>query len=195
MASLTINMEVLEKCLAKYCNPLFSILMPPLPDEVRDQLFASIELDEPSIKQVYQWKNGINYDNKMPRNSYDFSGFGVIPSLEYLVEKRKKENEDNLWKKTMIPIVTDFGGNFILFESDKKSNAYGQLFLYSPTMGHVDFPMSYFDSLDTMIKTICRWFEEEAFQYDQKEMYLDIDFDKQYDIGRKYNPISKYWQQ
>jgi hypothetical protein len=184
----------LEACLSSYCPFLYSKILPPLIDRERDILFDQLKIDDEILKKVYTWKNGIENDGQLFTNSYNYTGFGVIPTLDYAAEILQIESINKYWKKSYFPLVVSFSGDFLLYETDRANANYGQLFLYCPTMGHVYEQISYFDSVYSLIDTIIESFNEKAFVYDNVEKFLDIDFDLSYPIATELNPKSKYWK-
>lgn len=180
-----------ENTLKVYCSPLYEKLLPPLSIVIIDEFFKKWDIDDNNLRQIFQWKNGMTYDTDLPTSSYDYTGFGVITSMQDIDEVLELNNHD--WKESLFPLVSSFGGDFLLYETDKQSPSYGQLFLYSPNLGYVDKSPGLFDSLESMLDTISESFEKKIFTYDSNEMFLDIDYDKHGEIPKQLNPKSEYW--
>lgn len=188
------TLRLFEACLKKYCTPLFDRLQEPLKESEVNMLFDIIGVNDPYLKELYLWRNGIPYDVALPTHSFDFCTFGVIPPLDYLKNVLDLESAD-FWKRSYIPIIASYGGDFLLYESDENTESYGMLFLYSPNLGYVYDQISYYDSLESMVRTIIECFELNAFSYDSQNMILDvINIDMQYSIAAKLNPKSEYWE-
>ena len=189
------RIEKLNKCLYEYCQPLSLRLLSPLDKDRIKFFFEQWQIDDENLSEIFLWKDGIPYDESLPTYSFNFTGFGVIPPLEEINKIIKIESSNPYWRKTLFPLVTSFAGDFLLYETDKSSDVYGQIFLYSPNLGYVDYQVSYFDSVNSMIDTIVENFEKKVFVYNPIEMSLDIDFTLHFEISKVLNPNSEYWQQ
>lgn len=186
----------LEQVLAEYCSALYARILPPLEYSEISHYFKKWNIDDPTLIEIFSWKNGIEYDSDLPTHSFDFTGFGVIPSLAYINEILELEKFEKSWKKSLFPLITSFAGDFLLYETDKSSRNYGQLFLFSPNLGYVDFQVEYFDSVATMIDTIKQCFVEGIFSYSASDMSFNIlDYKLRSKIAKMHNPNSEYWQQ
>jgi hypothetical protein len=97
------------------------------------------------------------------------------------------------WEKKFISIVINGSGDAILFNNEKgKDN--GKLHLYSVPLFFTDEPISIYDSIESMVKTTIQAYEQKVFVYDEKEEFLDIDFDKFNKLAIEMNPNSEYWK-
>jgi len=189
------EIEKLNKCLHDYCHQLYIKLQPPLTLLEIERNFKDLGIDDENLLDIFLWKNGIPYDINLPTHSYDFTGFGVIPPLRYIAEIIKIEITDQSWRNSLFPLVVSYGGDFLLYETNKRDGNYGKLFLYSPNLGYVDYQISYFDSIGTMIETIVNSFEKKILVYDNETMSLDItDYSLRSEISKKLNPKSEYWR-
>lgn len=186
------DLENFDKCLKDYCEPLYSKLLPSLRLNEVEEFFRKWQIEDENLMMLFQWKNGILYDDSYPTSAFDYTGFGVIPSLEYIAEI-KKVSINKQWRKSYFPLVLSFGGDFLLYETDKSSTNYGMIFLHSPNLGYVDYQPGYFDSIQSMIITICDSFKEKVFKYGYANMDLDINFEKYGEIAKRLNPKSEYW--
>jgi len=63
--------------------------------------------------------------------------------------------------------MANFEGEHLLFETDRLSPSYGFVFFYSPTSDTI----SYYDSLETMLKTLIQLFINKALVYNAKSKY------------------------
>ena len=187
------KIEQLENCLREYCRPLYERLLPAMSQKQIDSYFKLWKVDDENLLKIFHWKNGIAYDHIYPTHSFDYTGFGVIPTLEYINEV-KTSQIDKLWRTSLFPLILSFGGDFLLYETDKQSSNYGQLFLYSPSLGYVDYQPGYFDSIETLIDTLCENFKRGIFKYDTQNMSLEINFEMLIKTSRQFNPKSEYWE-
>ncbi len=187
--------QLLDNCLATYCQPMYQRLQPPLEKTTVLAYFEKWQIEDENLMDIFMWRNGIENDNTLPRNfSYNFTGFGVLPTLDYVDQLMKMEENHLIWKPSYFPIIVSFTGDFFLYEADKNSTEYGMLFLQCPTFGNVgDFVVSYYDSIEKMIVTINECFEAGALIYDESEMELKENVKSIFKIAKKNNPKSEYW--
>jgi len=149
-------------------------------------------ISDESYRNLYELTNGLEYDYKYPTHAYDYCDFGVIPSIEYGISLLRNESVSRIWKNSRLPLVTSFAGDFLLLET--KGSLAGQLTLYSPNLGYVDFLPTYFDSIDAMLETIITCFKQDAFVYDSNMMFLNTDYNLKFEIAKHLNPKSDYWK-
>lgn len=187
----TIEIQKLELCLKKFCEPMYNRLLEPLNKEAIESILNTWGYDDKNISEIFQWKNGIPYDDSFPTYCFDYSGFGVIPPLEYILEILTIQKKHKSWNQSLFPLVVSFAGDFLLYETNKRNRNYGAVYLYSPNLGYVDHLPGYFDSIFSMIDTIIENFESGAFKY--LDMSLEIDYDLRAEISKKLNPESEYW--
>lgn len=191
----TIDTVLLENLLQEFCEPLYSRLLPPLEISEIYSYFDKWQIEDANLIELFLWKNGIPYGGQMPTYCFDYTGFGVIPPLAYIDQILQLQVSDQR-KKSFFPLITSFGGDFLLYETDKNSSQYGQILLFSPNLGYVDFQIGYFDSLNTMIHTLNLLFTSKIFIYDYKNMSLEIiDYKLRSEIAKSLNPKSEYWSE
>lgn len=181
-----------RSCLFEHCPVLEKMMQEPPNKEFLQQVLDRMGIKDSSFKALYELTNGIHNDGQFPTSAYDFCDFGVIPTIEYIVDLYSDKTMVEKWSKTRVPVITSFGGDFLLLETGAK-NA-GKLYLYCPTFGYVDFLPTYYDSIDSMLRTIISCFELGAYKYDSNEMFLETDTALKFEICRKYNPESEYWK-
>jgi hypothetical protein len=193
MQNIEMNIQRLGQCLSTFCAPLYERLQEPLNQEITISVLDKWGYDDELILEIFKWKNGILYDEVFPTYLFDYTGFGVIPSLEYVEEILEIERKDKSWRESLFPLTTSFAGDFLLYETNKNSKHYGAIYLYSPNLGYVDYLPIYFDSIYSMIDTIIQNFELGAFKY--INMSLEIDYELREDISRRLNPKAEYWRE
>jgi hypothetical protein len=193
MNLLETKMIELNDCLQNYCQPLFKTILKPLNESEIINYLKICRIEDSTIKEIFKLANGVEYDLELPTSAFDYTGFGVIPTLGYISEVINLESNRKRWSESFFPLVASFQGDFLLFETKSNSKSYGQLFLHSPSLGYVDFHVSYFDSFFTMVDTINECFISKTFIYNSEEMFLEIDHENYFKIAKKFNPKSEYW--
>ena len=175
----------LDAVLKQYNTPEYKKLQPPLPDSDIDKFLQEIGIHDENIKALFQWKNGEKEDSYCQMMNY-----GGMQSLEIIKEWRMI---DRPFDQFLIEIITDNGEESLLF-NNKKGPYYGMIYIYSIGLLYIEHPISYFDSLTSMIKTTIEAYKTKAFKYDKEDNWLDIDFKKYSVIAKKYNKKSAYWK-
>lgn len=177
-----------DSTLQKY-NPVnYKKLQDPLTEKEIDQYLKRLGVDDQNFKLLYSWKNGVDNEDGVQEEDQIFN-FGSLVSLQYLF----KNPELNQWEKKFISIVSDGSGQAILFNNEKGQD-YGKLYMYSVPLLFIRKPISFYDSIESMIETTIQAYEQKVFVYDKQEDFLDINFEKFFEIATEMNPNSEYWK-
>jgi hypothetical protein len=185
MQTFKLLLEELDTALRKYNMPGYEKLQPPLPDKEIDEYLRELDINDDNLKALFQWKNGEKEDSYCQMMEY-----GGLQSLELIKESALT---DKPYDPLLIEIISDNGEESILFNK-KKGPHYGKLYMYSVGQLYIGHPISYFDSLETMVKTIIEAYKTETFKYDQENKWLDINFATFATIAKKINKKSAYWK-
>jgi len=174
----------LDTVLRKYNIVEYTKLQPPLPDEEIDKYFEEFGIEDEDLKALYQWKDGEQADSysKLMKN-------GGIQSLQ---EVKKYLSFDKLYDTDLLEIISDNGEEALLFNK-REGPHYGKLYFYSVPCLYIEHPISYFDSINAMLRTTIEAYKEGAYQYDDKARWLNIDRSKFATIAKKININSRYW--
>lgn len=176
-------LQEFEETLRKY-NPLeYEKLQPPLRDKEIEESLVELGISDENIKGLFQWKNGEKEDSYC-----QMMIFGGLQSLEVI----KKFRSDIVYDSRLVEIISDNGEESLLFNTNAGTH-YGKLYLYSVPSLHIQYPISCFDSLEAMLKTVIEAYKKEAFLYDKQRNFLNINYDRFVLIAREYNKNSKYW--
>ena len=182
-----------DRCLSRYCAAMHQRLGRPLDSSVVANLLNKENINDDLLTEYYGWRNGIAYDLTKPTNAFQFCSFGVMPTLEFAYDTFVSYTEDGDWERAFFPIVASYGGEFLLFNHDRKDEEYGKIFLYSIPLLSISPPISYFDSLSAMLESFIQCYEKKAFEYDSDNFSFSVDIDKYFDIVSTLNPNSQYW--
>jgi hypothetical protein len=188
MNSLKTLLNKLDSTLQKYNSVNYKKLQAPLPEKEIDQYLKRLGVDDQNFKLLYSWKNGVDNEDGVQEEDQIFN-FGSLVSLQYLF----KNPELNQWEKKFISIVSDGSGQAILFNNEKDQD-YGRLHMYSVPLLFIRKPISFYDSIESMVETTIQAYKQNAFVYDEKEEFLNIDFDRFNKIATDMNPNSDYWK-
>ena len=112
--------------------------------------------------------------------------------LESVVQVINYYSDGEVWPDdSYIPLINDGCGSFIMF-NNKPGIDYGKLCLHSPSLSFVE-PITYYDSVYTMIETTIEAYKQNVFVYDSPNDFVDQDIDRFHEIGKEFNKNSKYW--
>jgi hypothetical protein len=182
-----------DSTLKKYNFINYKKLYDPLSSELLSIELNKLNIDDLNFKIMYQWKNGYDPDSNFGE-SCDIFDFGTLLSLEAINSCTANNNSiTRLWDNYFIPLITDTTGQYILFNNRKQNRDYGKLFLYSVSILGIN-PISYFDSIFTMINTTIKAYEANILSYDPDENWLNMNVDDFKIIAKKHNPRSDYWK-
>jgi hypothetical protein len=184
MAEIKLLLDELDIILKKYNTVEYEKLQPPLSDKEIDSYFEELGINDENLKALYQWKNGEKEDSYCQMMMY-----GGLQSLQ---EIKRCSLLDNPYDASLVEIISDNGEERLLFNK-KHGRHYGKLYMYSVHDLYIDFPISFFDSLDAMLRTTIEAYQVEAYRYDNARKWLNIDFDKFEIIAKEFNKNSAYW--
>jgi hypothetical protein len=193
MNALNILLERFGATLKEF-NPVnFSRLYPPLPSDRITGLLKQFDCEDEDMRILFSWKGG--FDPALNANTrcmiFDFRSFLCsLDSMVYLLEDNKT---DPRWEGPYLPLLRDDTGQFLIFNNGFGENR-GKIHLYSSSLGFINDPISYYDSIPAMIETTLLSYEQEAFIYDDTEDRLKIDRRKYAKIAKEINRKSAYWE-
>ncbi|MET0466282.1 MAG: hypothetical protein ABW007_24195 [Chitinophagaceae bacterium] len=72
----------LDKCLQKYCKPLYDKFLEPLDDASIKSVLDKWNMNDPLLFSIYQWKGGMEYDGTGNTDSLNFNLIGTIPKFK-----------------------------------------------------------------------------------------------------------------
>jgi hypothetical protein len=183
----------LDSVLKKF-NPVnYERLYPPLPPERLSAVFGQLECDDEDMRTLFSWKGGFDpeLNPKQRCMIFDFNSYLCSPdSMVYLLE----DNEDDpRWVGPYLPLLRDDTGQFLIF-NNTPGKEHGKIHLYSSSLGFIDEPISYYDSIPAMIETTIQAYEQGALVYDDAKDWLRKDRQKLAGISKAINRQSEYWK-
>lgn len=165
----------------------YTKLKPPLANQEIEEWMEILEVKDDNFKAMYQWKNGEEEDSfcQMTERGSLISLNEIKETLDHYL--------NGVTNPSLIPLISE-GSEILLFNNKKSSKHYGKLYLYSVGLLYIDYPITCYDSIEAMLKTVIESYETGVFSYDNENSFLDVDFKKFRIIAKRYNPESKYWQ-
>lgn len=138
--------------------------------------------------EIYKVCNGTK-DDISEQKFFDFLPGYRLMQLDEVIENHKQNNKDNIKEDLeydlIIPFLTDYAGSYYLYAiKDNKEH----ILLY--TDGIFEKMHS---SIDDFWNTIIAFYEEKVYFLDE-DGFLSYDFDKEGEIGKKYNKDILYWE-
>jgi hypothetical protein len=188
LEELILNLDTVLR--AKNLNN-YSKLYSPLAQEEIHRLVEALNINSNELEMLYTWKNGFGDFQTQDCQIFDF---GVqLPLYHILGLYNSNNGEVGRWENEYIPIGTDGSGHYLLF-NNRKGIDNGKLYLYSPSLLHVE-PISYYDNVRTMLETILMAYDLNIFSYVEADDWLEKDYNRFYELGKRLNPLSDYWKQ
>jgi len=178
-----------DDTLRNYNPSNYEKLQAPLSVEKIEEHLHNFGVDDENLKALFHWKNGFEGENSGDRI---FKKGGLL-SMEYILKLSSLSLSEDLWKDTFIPLVSEGGGDYLLFNKEKGPD-YGKLHLYCVSLLYIDEPISYYDSIYSMIKTTIDAYEEKVLIFDELNgSRLKYDIDAFNSIAKKNNKHSDFW--
>lgn len=193
MPSMTKIFTLFDHTLKKYNRTNYARLSDPLSNEEMISYIEKIQVTNDDFKSFYTWKNGFDY-MKNPSVDCQIFDFGApLPLQEMVATIIADKAENHQWNDQFIPLITETTGQYLMF-NNCPGDDYGKIHLYSPSLLYVDDPISYYDSIQTMIQTMIVCYENGIVFYNKAEDWLEINFEGYWNLGTQYNPRSDYWK-
>jgi len=155
---------------------------------------ANIGISNNELPVLYEWKNGIDINAEFIIGAMDFFSHGVFLSLENAIENRESLLESEcITSEFLLPIFTNGGGDYILFNAVSNSQSTGQLLSYSPMVTLSLEPITIYDSLANFVETIIECYKKKAYVFN--DGILEVDYELEKRIASILNPNAAYWQE
>jgi len=181
-------LDDLDHTLREYNMAAYENLLPPLPDAEIDENLMQLGIEDENVKSLFQWKGGVRDEN-----GYFMMKYGVLLTFSSIKGSVEFNNaHEAKYSSKLIPLISDNGEDMLLFNTNPGPH-YGKLYLFSVPMLLIEEPVSYYDSLYSMVQTTIDAYKEKAYMHDDSAM-LDMDEDKFESIAKKYNKVSVYWK-
>lgn len=185
--------ELWDDCLKKHCHYIYDYYANPH-DENEIELFMSkMSIDSADYKTFYGWKNGLSPNSRNITSPTEIMFHGNFVSLEHALYIFQEHNDKDFFEQSQILIADNFEGERLLLETNPASPNYGMILSLVPFGNHAGEPITIYDNMETMIKSLISMYNLGAVIYDSDTRDLVIDFDKEAEICLPLNPLSVYW--
>lgn len=190
--NLSDQFEKLNACLKKFCMAVYDKLQAGLDeDEIADKL-EDVNVSSKTVEELFRWRNGIREASKELIGKYELCSHGKLMPLDEAIVHYKTFTRNSLWGENLFPIITNYGGDYLLIDFGRSSPNREALFLYSPNL-LLTTPEIAYDNLGNFITTIIECFERGIYAFDAAEAYLAIDHEAEAILSTAKNPRSKVW--
>lgn len=170
--------------LRKY-NPVnYKKLQVSLTNREIDLYLNKLQIENGYFKNLFEWKNGFDLKKSL-HSPLEIFDFGALLPLETILNFEV----NNSWNLKLVPLISSGDGDYILYNKEN-----GQLHLFSAALLLIDEPISYYDSIYTMIKSTIKAYEIKVFNFNKKNNWLDVNFGEFHKIASELNPKSQYWK-
>jgi len=190
MDSFNLLLQKFDSILKEYNINNYRKLKNPLDDKEIDSYLKELKVTDLNFKLFYSWKNGNEIDDLWNIRCQVFD-FGSMITLNSIIKLRNKP--DLYWNNFFIPIIATGDGDYLLYNNNDEANDYGKLHLFSPSLLFIEEPVSYYDSIFSLLETTMEAYKRSILKYDTKENWLDIDIKKYHEVAKRINVKSKYW--
>ncbi len=185
-----------DKTLENKANFLYNKLLEPKSEsdilKTLDYLGIKDLFAKTQLVTLYSWKNGIEYNPSEYTNLYDYSGTGVLLPLQFIEDIYHSGGKEE-WEPETIPIIGNYKGEYLYLDTNSESDTYKMLLLYSKSALSISPMLTIYDSIESMLETIIECFDSGTFQYmEGKGLVQDIE--NMFEISKRSNPTSEYWQ-
>lgn len=182
-----------DSTLRKFNKVNYDLLLPPLEDSTLSEKVLQLDVTDSDLHFLYKWKNGYDPSKYEEGNTCHIFEFDTIMTFDDVVETTESAKKFNYWSPIFIPFMTDFTGQYILYNNNINSGEYGRLFLSSASLLSVE-PSCYYDSIPKMMETIIAAYEQEIFILMPGSKRLDIQYDKLASLCMKMNKYSTFYR-
>lgn len=184
-----------DNCIKKYCPLAYESYNDTLPSEGIDFYMQKLRLDvndKTDFKTIYSWKNGIDIEIQDYSTDLRILYAGNFLSLKDILPLYQENLDMEFgWRPlSLIPIMSNYEGEFLLIETDRNSPNYNGVYFYSPNLTFAVDTIIVYDDLESMLKTIINLFENGAQIFDNEKKVLKFDFDLISKISALLNPKS-----
>lgn len=163
-------------------------------DEISQLLFKIEGLSDEKLHVLYNWRNGIKYDSEWTVGEFYFFSLGVMLSLEDVIQHINYLQESiNTGSKFLLPLFASGNGDYVLYQADIKSKDFGCLFLHAPMLTLSEKPVSIYDSLETLLKTVIECYKQGAYRIGD-DGTLNVDYNIEQQVSRSINKNAEFWK-
>lgn len=140
---------------------------------------------------LYSQKGWVDGETIYNGGYVEFCSLGCLVDLKYAIAKflRDRNTENNFDGK--FPIVERIDGSFMAVDLKKNSPTRGYIFAYEPDVNLTEKMVKIYDSIPLFIQSVVECYKQGVYVSDKG--YLDVNFDKEYEISKRLNPNSIYW--
>lgn len=193
-ATLHSSTEKFEKTLQHYAAPLFESLADGLEKDYLDTILGRANVVERELNHLYSWKNGTKEGLALHILDYNQFSFGKMLPFGFAVSVFMANKAKPFWSKQLFPIVSTNAGEYLLYDTNKKSKAYRTVLLYAPSL-LITKPEPIYDSLCHLFETVSECYTTGIYQFDPTTNRLEIDDQAEFLLSTTRNPKSTYWQE
>jgi hypothetical protein len=162
-------------------------------DEISYWLSKIEVLSDEKLHTLYSWHNGIKYDSGWTVGEFNFFSLGVMLSLEDVIHHANILKESiSIESKLLLPLFASGNGDYVLYQADIKSNDFGILFLHAPMLTLSERPVSIYDSLEALLKTVIESYKQGAYRIGG-DGQLSVDYELEQQVSRTINKDADFW--
>lgn len=141
--------------------------------------------------ELYSWHGWV--DRKIIYNDkyVELCSFGCLVDLKSALAWFVEDKETEKYLDGKLPIVECIDGSYLAVDLKKDSPTKGSIYACNPSITLTDKMVTTFDSILLFIQSVVECYKQGVYVSDKG--YLDVNFDKEYEISKRLNPNSIYW--
>lgn len=190
--SLIDQLEKFGDCLSEFCPAVYDKLQAGLSENEIASKLGSVHVNNKAIVELFQWRNGIGETSEELVGKYNVCSQGKLMPLDEAIAHYKTFTGEGLWGNDLFPVITNYGGDYLLFDFGKSNPTHEALLLYSPSL-LLTTPETAYNNLDYFIETVIECFEKGIYKFDVTDAYLEVDYDAEAKLSAEKNPRATMW--
>lgn len=170
-------------------NPIeYNKLLPPTSNFEIEKNLEELNIIDKNLTELYEWKGG-----RKKNSDCQICECGSLLSftdIKEMIDLGVTETFDEMLK----PIFSDGDASVLLLFNTTIGANYGKIYFYSIPDLYIDHPISYYDSLTSMLETWLEAYNKKIFRYDYDLNTFNFDYHDFIEIAKKLNKTSIYWK-
>jgi hypothetical protein len=184
------------QCLKRANSPLVNLLNEGIGKDYINAQLEKYDLEFPGdVYSLYEWKNGVDDSQRHLMGNICLFTMGIFPPFHRAYKSYQElVQNDDYWTKSMFPLFESGGAGFHLLECNPASDNFGMIYFYDIGAYEFDTIIGKYDTIETLFKSVNECYERGIYTYDNEGKFTVTDYDRSFEISRKYNPHCRdYW--
>lgn len=186
-------LQQFEDVLLRIGHPFIQCSEKPLRHGELLHLFDSNKLAiNKELLNLYLWKGGLNGASIYNNQYFELCSYGSYIDCRSACSLYSLGKHSGRGQNGIMPIVLSNSGDFIAINLKKEDMAVGKMYVFSPSITLSEEMVSIYDSVYSFIATLIECYNTGAYKLSNN--LLEVDYELEAEISRKYNPQSNFWK-